>query len=417
MATGVLARRFFSCGTYPDAQPVLSANLYQSGKVVICYYAHLIQQPGHPPLGCFQNWNYQAPVLRVGEQNIVDGVLCRAETTGLTCTVTSGAAKGKGFFVNSSSVSRVSPPSNSLNDAIAFALVGGKVDGYTGSISGVVGISTGDNLAFALEKRTGPVDQQHTWSVKLAPREIKINRSKASITVNHPLGPGGADGGFHFTVTGRPHRVPACLGEHHVLKVTLTGTIRLKVGDHFFKTVTVTRMTGSASDTPSPPAIGCPALPCASGSYGISDPVPVSPSKPVLYVDASTQASGGGPVTSTLIFGVDEPTAGTPFTSITHSMIAGETRPRVASNPNLTSATVSTPGGELAGSLSLQSSGGLSMAPPLVCRGGRDQLITRPATVTAGRITARFDSIGKIFFDTDLNTGSLALDRLTNIGP
>ena len=55
------------------------------------------------------NWDVDSPVLRVGEQNFVDGVLCKSQTTGITCTLTAGAGKGKGFLINSTSVTRVGP--------------------------------------------------------------------------------------------------------------------------------------------------------------------------------------------------------------------------------------------------------------------------------------------------------------------
>lgn len=77
--------------------------------VTICFITHLIQQPGNAPDACFENWNYEAPVLRVGQQNYVDGVLCNSAANGITCSLTTGAGNGKGFFINGPSASRVGP--------------------------------------------------------------------------------------------------------------------------------------------------------------------------------------------------------------------------------------------------------------------------------------------------------------------
>ena len=101
----------FFCAAAPALRsfPEFSAEVFSSGKVTICSIPHLIQQPGHPPDTCFQNWDADAPVLRAGEQNFVDGVLCKSQSTGITCTLTAGAGKGKGFLINSTSVTRVGP--------------------------------------------------------------------------------------------------------------------------------------------------------------------------------------------------------------------------------------------------------------------------------------------------------------------
>ena len=101
----------FACGTDPSSEtyPMLSASLYNGGKVTICFITHLIQQPGRAPDACFENWDPQAPVLRVGQENYVDGVLCKSETNGITCTLTAGVGKGKGFFIDSTSVRRARP--------------------------------------------------------------------------------------------------------------------------------------------------------------------------------------------------------------------------------------------------------------------------------------------------------------------
>ena len=101
----------FSCAASPalGSFPEFSAYLSNQGNVTICRITHVIQQPGHPTDSCFVNWDVHSPVLRVGEQNFVDGVLCKSQSTGITCTLTAGAGKGKGFSINSTSVTRVGP--------------------------------------------------------------------------------------------------------------------------------------------------------------------------------------------------------------------------------------------------------------------------------------------------------------------
>jgi hypothetical protein len=99
----------FSCGANPGTFPMFGAYLSNQGKVTICHITHLIQQPGQPPDTCFVNWDDQAPVLQVGQQNYVDGVLCKSATNGITCSLTAGTGKGRGFSINSTSVSRVGP--------------------------------------------------------------------------------------------------------------------------------------------------------------------------------------------------------------------------------------------------------------------------------------------------------------------
>jgi hypothetical protein len=99
----------FSCGANPHTFPMFGAYLSNQGKVTICAITHLIQQPGQPPDTCFVNWDDQAPVLQVGQQNYVDGVLCKSADNGIRCSLTAGTGRGKGFFINSTSVSRVGP--------------------------------------------------------------------------------------------------------------------------------------------------------------------------------------------------------------------------------------------------------------------------------------------------------------------
>jgi hypothetical protein len=93
---------------FRETFPISLATLSSNGKVTICFDA---QPPptGHAGDSCLENWDENARVLHVGQENYVDGVLCKSETNGITCTLTAGAGQGKGFFINSTSVKRVGP--------------------------------------------------------------------------------------------------------------------------------------------------------------------------------------------------------------------------------------------------------------------------------------------------------------------
>jgi hypothetical protein len=301
----------------------------------------------------------------------------------------------------------------SLKGEIGLAFYGGQVHGYRATLGGEVGTPAmaQDGLTLSLRKTTGKVAQTHSWTVNLVAGEITLNRSKASIVVNDPLGAGGADGEFDFTFSGRPKlvRVGPCGPMHNVVKGTLKGTIRINVGDHFFRTITVTRMTGTAEDTYTR---GSCLAPCPRPhEFVVTGSGPFSPTKPDVILTAQTQA---GKQLSSVAVSVFDPTAGTPFVEISHVLYAVAAKPLVSSNPSLTSANVSTPGGALSGSLSFKSSGARHNISPYVCKGGHAQETTRSAKVTKGRITATFDSIGKFLLDTNLNAsgglpGSTAL--------
>jgi hypothetical protein len=302
----------------------------------------------------------------------------------------------------------------SLKGEIGLGFTGGQVHGYRVSLGGEVGTpgESLDVLSLDLSKTTGGLTQTHAWGVKLVAGEITLNRSKASIVVNDPLGAGGVDGVFDFTFSGRPHlkslkRLFRCGIKHNVIYGTLTGTIRIKVGDHFFKTITVRRMTGWAADTYT---TGCLA-PCPRPYDLVQGSGPFSPTKPNVVLTAQTQA---GRQLASVAVSVFDPTAGTPFLEISHVLYAVAAKPLVSSNPSLTSANVSTPGGALSGSLGFKSSGALHNLSPAVCKSGHLQETTRSAKVTKGRITATFDSIGKFSLDTNLNASG-GLPGLTSL--
>jgi hypothetical protein len=91
--------------------PQSSGLLYPDGNVTLCHVA----VPSFPNY-CVQNWNSNAPVLRLGQQTELDGFLCTSGTTGITCTVAMGANKGKGFVITSTGVMQIGPSSKPATD-------------------------------------------------------------------------------------------------------------------------------------------------------------------------------------------------------------------------------------------------------------------------------------------------------------
>jgi hypothetical protein len=96
------------CGTRP-VLPMRSAQIGEGGKIELCDVSELIIPPGgYIPEGCaLQNWNSEAPILRYGQSDLYDGLLCTSATNGITCTLDSGADKGKGFRINKSEAAEV----------------------------------------------------------------------------------------------------------------------------------------------------------------------------------------------------------------------------------------------------------------------------------------------------------------------
>ncbi len=351
--------------------------------------------------GVLQAGGWQCSFLSSVESKEDGGLQARCSRKGSSFGVYNVAAK-TGRARDPAAVARA----GSLKGVIGLNFTGGRVHGYRVSLGGAVGTpgASQDVLSLVLTKTTGGLAQSHSWGVKLAAGEININRSKASIVVDDPLGPGGADGELNFTFSGPPHlqslkRLFGCNSKHNVIYGTLTGTIRIKVGDHFFKTITVTRMTGWAVDTYTTNV--CLA-PCPSPYYIVDGSGPFSLTKPVAYLEAGSP--GGKRRPSTVAVSVFDPTVGTPFLEINHELGAEAPKSFVSSNPNLTRAQVKTPGGVLSGSLSLKSSGPLHKLAPSVCKGGHYPETFRYAKVTKGRITATFDSIGKFSLGTNLNS-------------
>jgi hypothetical protein len=91
---------------YPSA----SAEIEPDGKVKLCLIARESEAPllHGSPQGCAQNWDATAPILAYGQSSELEGVRCTSATSGITCVVTSGASRGKGFRVSSSEAVEVS---------------------------------------------------------------------------------------------------------------------------------------------------------------------------------------------------------------------------------------------------------------------------------------------------------------------
>jgi hypothetical protein len=83
--------------------PQHSAQLKGNGAVTVCSVPH----PTFRHL-CLQNWDSQAPVLRLGQQSELDGVLCTSARNGITCVLEAPSRHaGTGFRVTSTSAVRI----------------------------------------------------------------------------------------------------------------------------------------------------------------------------------------------------------------------------------------------------------------------------------------------------------------------
>jgi hypothetical protein len=80
------------CGTKTAAS---LATVKPDGTVTICNN------------GCLQNWDDKAPVLGYGHRSELNAFSCSSEQKGITCTVSAGAGKGKGFSINVSGITQV----------------------------------------------------------------------------------------------------------------------------------------------------------------------------------------------------------------------------------------------------------------------------------------------------------------------
>jgi hypothetical protein len=309
------------------------------------------------------------------------------------------------------------PPTRSLNGPIVIAAtcgkpllspgslcagqIGSKARDYIPEFGATVGSHHPDHDSAILNlwKKMGNGYQSHGWGVNLLRGQIKINRSKVSIEVKHPIGPSGTGGEIDFTFSGgRVHTRSTCGNKFHVSYGTITGTIRIKVRDRFFRTITITRMRARAADSPADTCNSSP-TPCSPPGYSLGGVTPRQGSayKREVSVTAAKPSSSG---LSPLAVVVTEPHIGTPFTVIDAFLVLGGTKSFLSLGPNLTSAKLSTPGGVISGGLSVQASG-VGTTFPEACKVGHDQITDQPAYVTMGRVTATFDSIGKVSIGTN----------------
>lgn len=91
-----------------DANPGTAAQEYSAsvnpnGKLATCAW-----QPSQSGLAaCVQNWDPSAPVLRSGRVDVIYQYRCQAASTAITCTVDTGAGKGKGFTISDMGVTPI----------------------------------------------------------------------------------------------------------------------------------------------------------------------------------------------------------------------------------------------------------------------------------------------------------------------
>ena len=89
-------------GPASPSGPQTGATLYPNGRVTLCS----VPSPSISQ-ACTQNWDPGAPVLKVGQETAVDGVLCRSQASGITCTLLAGKSAGKGFAISASNMRRI----------------------------------------------------------------------------------------------------------------------------------------------------------------------------------------------------------------------------------------------------------------------------------------------------------------------
>jgi hypothetical protein len=86
---------FFCASPRPGGRGQHSATLYSDGHVAFCNVAVATLSKA-----CYDNWGAGTPFLGLGKQNYINGVLCKYATAGMTCTLTGGRGKGRGFRIN-----------------------------------------------------------------------------------------------------------------------------------------------------------------------------------------------------------------------------------------------------------------------------------------------------------------------------
>jgi hypothetical protein len=88
----------------PPHGPQTLGSLAANGRVTLCRVAH-----SSVSSVCTQNWDDMAPVLGVGQSTERNNILCTSALTGITCTIASGPAKGRGFQISAASLKRIGP--------------------------------------------------------------------------------------------------------------------------------------------------------------------------------------------------------------------------------------------------------------------------------------------------------------------
>jgi hypothetical protein len=101
--TGDRAANCFFAADRSTGGQEYAAVLQPNGQLATCAW-----QPSQPGVqACDQNWDPSAPVLTSGKTDVIYQYRCQAASTAITCTVDTGAAKGKGFTISGTGVSRI----------------------------------------------------------------------------------------------------------------------------------------------------------------------------------------------------------------------------------------------------------------------------------------------------------------------
>jgi len=94
------AQHFASCRTETPSQDAL---LFYDGRVILC-------RDG-VPFPCIQQWYVEnTHALAAGQRTRLQGFECLVEAAAVTCTIVSGAAKGRGFTISLAGASEIVPP-------------------------------------------------------------------------------------------------------------------------------------------------------------------------------------------------------------------------------------------------------------------------------------------------------------------
>jgi hypothetical protein len=313
-------------------------------------------------------------------------------------------AGASGLAVDALTQSSVQPPGGAmLHGPVTLLALGGKTHGYIEGAGGSFGTADGAFVDLTLDKSLAFFSESNVWSTRVTSDNYALDPREAWLEVIAPLG---SYGQIDFTFTGKPHRQNLSCGQtRDVAQGTLRGLIRFNTRERFFKTVTVRRMSATLMDTPTPATAMCHPPPCAQPDYSMSANGPFRTGIPTFGVSSIALARGN---LSGEVFSVGEPTFGTPFSSIEHSISIVRRHPYFTTSPSLSGGTLTTPGGLITGALSLRGSTNLVNSRLVTCKGHRYRGFGRGAKVSGGEIIVRFDSIGPQRFGTQLTTGNMS---------